>query len=103
MPDFPERVAFLEANYTSLDRRAVDHERNDAERFERSFKFVQGMKEEILGAVGGISEKFDTLEEKVSALWDDKNKREGAFGLSKVLAGTLGGVIVAALDWIIKK
>lgn len=103
MPEIAERIAILEANSINLDRRADAHERNDDDRFNRTLSFAMGMKTEILAAVGNVNEKVDTLSEKVSTLWDDKNKREGAFGLSKIMVGSAGGLIVAAIDWFVKK
>ena len=57
---------------------------------------MQDMKTEIL-------DKLAPIDIKVSSLWDEKNKREGAFGLSKVIVGTLGGIVgaavMAAVEW----
>ncbi len=103
MAELPERLAYLEANYGNLDRRAAEHEKNDTERFERTFSFVKGMKTEILEAVGVVDSKISPLAGRVNELWDEKNKREGAFGLSKLVAGAGGGVIVALIEWAAKK
>ena len=99
MPETPERLTALEVNYANLDRRGADHERNDAERFERSFKFVQGMKEEILEGIDEVKSQVSALRDKVDTLWDEKNKREGAFDLGKIAAGAVGGILVAAVEY----
>ena len=73
----------LESNYAAIDRRAVEHEEKDEERFIRTM------------------ERFDSLEKavstKIDVLWDNKNKQEGIIGFSKLLAGGFGGLVVAGL------
>jgi hypothetical protein len=66
-----ERLSVLEANYTSMDRRSVEHEQNDIERFDRSFKLISDTKSEILTAI-------EHLSVKVGELWDNKNVKDGA-------------------------
>ena len=70
-PELSERLSVLEANYTSMDRRAVEHERNDIERFDRSFRLIGDTKSEILTAI-------EDLSAKVGQLWDNKNIKDGA-------------------------
>jgi len=70
-PELSERLSVLEANYTSMDRRSVEHERNDAERFDRSFKLIADTKSEILTAI-------EDLSTKVEVIWDSKNVKDGA-------------------------
>ena len=65
------------------------HVKEDAERFDRVFHLV--------------SERFDKLDGKLSMLWDDKNKRSGAFNASKLLTGGIWAVIVLAVSWFINK
>ena len=48
------------------------------------------VKEDILA-------KLTPIDAKVSSLWDEKNKREGALGLSKLIVGCLGGAFGSAL------
>lgn len=69
-------------------------EKHSNERFERTFNFVKGSFDKIDG-------RFDKMEEKLGTLWDTKNKQEGAFGLSKILAGSVGGFLVLIADFII--
>lgn len=39
---------------------------------------------------------------KVDVLWDKRNKQEGAFSAGRMIAGGIGGVFVAAVDFISK-
>lgn len=103
MPEISERLASIEANYIALDRRAEAHEHSDNDSFDTMLSFVMGMKKDILAAIDNTNDKVDALDTKVGTLWDDKNKREGAFGLSKLVAGTAGGLLVALMDWFVRK
>lgn len=87
MPELQERISVLEANYTAIDRRAVEHERNDIERFDRSFKLMADNKAEILTAI-------EDLSTKVGQLWDNKNVKDG---ISQNKAATWSSFLALAL------
>ncbi len=90
------KLARIEANTLNMDRSFINHERQDTERFERTFKFVKEGFEKI-------DDRFDKMDEKLGALWDLKNKQEGAFGMGKIVAGIVGGALVAAIDFFLSK
>lgn len=95
MPELSERIASLEANFAAIDRRAMEHERSDAARFDQNFAYTKAMKAEIMGGINDLKDRFIEMETKVQTLWDDMNKREGAFGFGKFIAAAVGGVIGA--------
>lgn len=76
----------------SIEKWAELHGNHDDVRFERNFNFV---KEQF----GKLDARFDKIDEKLDTLWDDKNRHEGAFGFGKWIAGCVGGLIVAAMDY----
>ena len=72
------QIAVLEANYSSLERRAVEHDMRDEERFEKVFSCMRDNTDTIV-------KKIDSLDEKVDSLWDEKNQRAGAFKLTGIV------------------
>ena len=91
--ELTERMAFVEAQWHDLDRRMENQE--DA---------ADANKKEIIAAVNALSGKLDkVVEEKISQLWDDKNKREGAIGSLLALSSAFGGLIVAGFEWLMRK
>lgn len=89
-------LARVDQKVTNLDRNMEAHIAEDSQKFDRVFNFVK--------------ERFDTIEnkiddlmkDKVEPLWDNKNKQEGAFSLGRIVAGTVGGGLVAVLDLVTK-
>ena len=106
MLDLSPRVSSLEANFLAIDRRAQDHEKNDNERFERHMDFSADMKKDILSAISQVTGKVAEMDDKLDALWDEKNERRGASRTGKYLIGAAGSVIggvIALLGVLLKK
>ena len=107
MPEpLPVRVAVLEAHRDNMLGQLEDHEKRDEDRFERSFSFVKGMKQEILESIETMDSKLSTLDAKVDTLWDEKNERKGALKMSKFIghgvSGLVGGTIALIVE-LVKK
>lgn len=104
MADVGERLASLEANMRNIQSQAAENERQR----QRTFEYMKEMKTDILSSIGNLDDKFtekfaDLDEKRIGPLWDDKNKRDGAFGLGKFIAGGIGGLIVAGMEWMVRK
>lgn len=93
MPDNTtlEKVVRNETNLGNLQKLFDQHNEQDEERFERVFGLFQKGFEKI-------DDRFDKVDDRLDVLWDDKNKKTGAFWLGKSLAGIVGGGIVAIID-----
>lgn len=88
------KLARIDERVVNLDRMVNLEKASTAERFDRTFKFVED-------GMASINDRFDKVDEKLGELWDIKNKQDGAFGLGKIVAGGIGGLLVAAIDFII--
>jgi len=81
--------AVLSIKIDNLNANAERHEVEDNKRFDKIFNFTKESFEKIEKQITTLDVK---LSEKVNDLWDSKNKQEGAFGLSKWIAGGVGGL-----------
>ncbi len=103
MPDpTPIRVAVLEANYGNMAKTIQEHEKRDEDRFERTFSFVKGMKQEILDSLETMDSKINALDTKVDTLWDEKNQRSGALKLSKFVGHGISGIVGGTIALIVE-
>ena len=91
------RIAVLEANYEAMDRRAIQHERNDENRFDESEKRNEDRFDRIMDRLGELDDKFTEkltdLDLKVDSLWDENNQRKGALKLSTFIAHGITAIV----------
>lgn len=88
-----QKLARIDANVTNLDKSFGAHEKLDSERFDRVFNFTKE-------GFAKLENHFDKIEDRLDTLWDGKNRQEGAFGLGKIIAGSIGGFLVAIIDFL---
>ena len=83
------KLAKIEVGMNNLSKWSDAHDELDTQRFDRTFNYVK--------------ERFDKIDEKLDTLWDTKNKQDGAFGMGKWIAGGVGGMVVAIIDFLINQ
>lgn len=88
------KLARIDERVLNIAKSFEDHEDNDSERFDKTFNFVKE-------GFDKIDNRFDKVDARLGKLWDIKNKHDGAFGVGKMIAGGIGGVFVALVDFII--
>jgi len=90
------KIARIEEKVSSMSAWSNKHETHDDERFTRTFDFMKDQFDKQNNVLKEINDKVGTL-------WDTGNRQEGALGISKFVAGGIGGILVAAIDWWVKK
>ena len=98
-----ERITSTEQQIIAIVDKFDTHEKNDEARFERNFNYVKEMESRINKRFDEMMIVIKQTNRTVQILWDEKNKRDGAIGLSKFVAAAVGGLFVAAVDWAIKR
>ena len=101
--DYLERITSVEQQVIAITDTAKVHEKNDEDRFERNFTNAKEMETRINKKLDDMLIIIRQTNRTVQILWDEKNKRDGAIGISKFVAAAVGGLFVAAVDWFIKK
>lgn len=82
-------IGRIDERLKGLDRSFTNHEVEDHARFELVF--------------GHMKDRFDKIDAKLETLWDLKNSQAGVLSASKFLAGAVGGCIVLAADWFMRR
>lgn len=82
------RLARMEEKQDSMKEWAEAHEKKDDDYFGKTFKYMK--------------ERFDKVDTKLETLWDGKNRSEGAFSVGRLMAGGIGGILVAIIDYAVR-
>lgn len=98
-----EMLIRLEERTANISKSMTAHEAQDEDRFEKTLAYAREMKGEINGSLEKMMKVVTETNTKVGTLWDDKNKRDGALGLGKFMAGAIGGSLVFICELIIKR
>lgn len=97
--DEKAKLARIDERTIHLIQSLSEHAEEDNKRFERTFGYLKDSFDKIEG-------RFDKFEAKIGNLWDDKNKRSGAFGASRMIGGSIWAVaavcITLGISWLLK-
>lgn len=98
MPDMNDldsaTLARIDERTQSHGTAFAQHVKDDQEKFEKVFNFVSKRFDKM-------DEKFDKLDEKIGTLWDEKNKRSGAFSASKLMSQGVWAVVVLGISYFL--
>lgn len=82
-------IGRIDERLISLDRSFVAHEVEDHQRFELVF--------------GHMKDRFDKIDKKLDVLWDQSNQNKGMFTVSKLVAGSIWGIIVLVAGYFVNQ
>lgn len=99
MPIDNAELARVGEQARNLERNMDMDRRENNEKFERVFRYIKEEFVSINSTINGFDVKLESrlkpTEDKMTKLWDEHNKKEGAFGFGKWVAGGIGGAIGA--------
>lgn len=82
-------IGRIDERLLALDKSFSSHETEDHNRFELVFCHMK--------------DRFDKIDIKLDTLWDQSNRSQGAFGVSRLLAGAIWAIVVLVVSWVMNR